>query len=171
MSMTLVSTVTVGSGGAASIDFNSIPQTGTDLFAVCSLRSTGGGIETDLFIYVNGSITQTGRWLLGDGSAASSASPSSNSARITGASATSNTFGNASVYFTNYTAATNKSFSVDAVTENNATNATQIIAAKSRADTNPITSLSFTDLGTLAQHSTVSLYLVTKGSGGATTSP
>jgi hypothetical protein len=35
----LIATTTVGSGGAASIDFTGIPQTYTDLFLVSSLRS------------------------------------------------------------------------------------------------------------------------------------
>ena len=35
----LISTITVGSGGAASIDFTSIPQTYTDLLVKISLRA------------------------------------------------------------------------------------------------------------------------------------
>ena len=44
----LIETVTVGSGGAASIEFSSIPQTYTDLKVVYSLRSTNSSVILDI---------------------------------------------------------------------------------------------------------------------------
>jgi hypothetical protein len=173
MSMTLVSTVTVGSGGAASIDFNSIPQTGTDLVVVISSRLTDATVASDLFFYINNSNTGAVRWLQGTGSATRSNNYTNTLnvwAGTNGSSSTSNTFSSATYYFPNYTSTTNKSFSIDNVTENNAAEAYQSIVAGSFATSSPITSLKFND-GTYAQHSTASLYLITKGSGGATTSP
>jgi hypothetical protein len=170
--MALVSTVTVGAGGAASIEFTSIPQTGTDLLVLVSARVTAATIASDLFFYINNSNTGVVRWLQGTGSA-SRTNFYTNSLNVwagtNGASSTSNTFSNASYYFPNYTSTTNKSFSIDNVAENNATEAYQVIVAGSFATSSPITQLKFVD-GTYAQYSTASLYTITKGSGGATVS-
>ena len=60
MTYTLISTVTVGAGGAASIDFNSIPGTYTDLLLVVSVRSTRPAATNDgLFMSINGSGSST----------------------------------------------------------------------------------------------------------------
>ena len=40
-----LSTVTVGAGGAASIDFTSIPSTYTDLQILCSLKTSYSGAQ------------------------------------------------------------------------------------------------------------------------------
>lgn len=172
MTMTLVSTTTVGSGGAANITFSSIPQTGTDLLVVLSGRVTTDGA---VGIYFNGSNSSlTNRFLRGSGSAASS-----NSASVIGYigessvdGQTANTFGNVSVYIPNYTGSTNKSFSVDAVSENNATSAYQTLVAGLWSSTAAITSLTLlpASSATFKQYSTASLYTITKGSGGATVS-
>ena len=45
---TLISSVTVGSGGASSIDFTSIPATYTDLCLVWSGRSAGSDVDTKI---------------------------------------------------------------------------------------------------------------------------
>ena len=88
-----------------------------------------------------------------------------------GANATSNTFGNTSVYIPNYAGSTNKSVSSDAVTENNATTASQQILASIWNNTSAITSIFVSDTGSnLVQNSTASLYGILRGSGGATVS-
>ena len=171
----LIQTVTVGAGGAASIDFTSIPQTGTDLLLVVSARSQNAIIYDSLFFGFNGSNSNfSARYLRADGS-----SPFSNTwsnavsdASATGNSATANTFGNFQLYIPNYTGSTNKSLSIDSVTENNATNAYQYLHAGLWANTAAITSLNFVigGGGNVGQHSTASLYLITKGSGGASVS-
>lgn len=171
MTMTLVSTVTVGAGGAASIEFTGIPQTGQDLMVVLSGRVTAAVVAADLFFYINNSNTGVVRWLRGTGSVAESKNYTNTLdvwSGTNGASSTTNTFSSASYYFSNYTSTTTKSFSIDQVTENNATESYQNIVAGSFATSSPITALKFAD-GTYAQYSTASLYTIsTTGATGAT---
>jgi len=165
--MTHISTITVGAGGAASIDFTSIPQTGTDLVILYSARST----TTVMEVWFNGSNSSaTGRQLRGSGSAASSVSFIS--PLTTNTTDTASTFANGQFYIPNYTGSANKAFSVDVVTENNATAAWQSINAATTSVTAALTSISLKAGGsdTISQYSTFSLYTITKGSGGATVS-
>lgn len=173
MTMTLVSTVTVGAGGAASIEFTGIPQTGTDLLVVFSVRSFDGSI-TYFDIRFNGDAgaNYSNRSLYGTGTTAYSDIESGSSifaiASVTPSTATANTFGNGSFYVPNYAGASAKSLSFDNVTENNATAAYQNITAGLWNSTAAITSVKiFPNASTFAQYSTASLYLITKGSGGA----
>ena len=153
----LIETVTVGSGGAANITFTSIPQTYTDLKLVMSLRNT---IDSVLgTIQFNGLSTDlTSRVLLGNGSAASSTTPAS-VIQFYGANPTSYTasvFGNVEIYIPNYAGSTNKSVSIDSVTENNATASFQSMTAGVWGATSAITQISI--LVAVAQHSSASLY-------------
>ena len=173
MSMTLISTVTVGSGGAASIAFSSIVGTATDLLLVINARSNRSLTEDGCLISFNGSTSSfTGRTLRGSGSGVSSFTTTRLLGDINGATTTSNTFANLSVYIPNYAGSTNKSFSVDSVSEANATQAWQYIIAGLWSNTAAITSVTLTpESGTaFVENSTASLYTITKGSGGATVS-
>jgi hypothetical protein len=165
MAMTLVSTVTVGSGGAASIEFTSIPATGKDLLVVLSgrLSTTNGNVN----LTVNNSGTgYSSRYLRGSGSAVVSASFSAQSVfyteqALTGTGETANTFSNNGFYFSNYTSSSAKSFSVETVTENNATEAYQVIQAGAWSGTDSISSIKLAaPSGTLVQHSSASLYII-----------
>jgi hypothetical protein len=63
------------------------------------------------------------------------------------------------IYFPNYASATNKSFSIDSVTENNATLANQFLTAGLWSNTAAITSITLLAAsGNLAYYSTASLY-------------
>ena len=176
MSMTLISTVTVGAGGSASISFTSIPQTYTDLMMVVSCRSNIASALSIMNLYLNnnGSSIYSQRNLDADGSSTGSNSASGQSTMVfpqTGASATSNTFGSASIYIPNYTNATNKSVSIDSVMENNATASYLRLTAGLFASTTTVSQLDILfSGGTIVQYSTASLYGITKGSGGATVS-
>lgn len=168
MTMKLVSTVTVGAGGASSIQFTSIPQTGTDLLLLVSGRSTNTSQAFE--IRFNGSSASlSDRYLYGSGSAAASGTDSAIYGYATQSTDTASTFGNVQIYVPNYAGSTNKSLSVDSVTENNATAALQVLTAGLWANTAAITSLSLSGF-TFAQYTTASLYTITKGSGGATVS-
>lgn len=170
MTMQLISTVTVGSGGAAAIDFTSIPQTGTDLLIVYSIRASNPSVDITLQMTFNSTTTGfTNRELFGNGSSASSQSGTRYVVAVNGNWATSNTFGNGQVYIPNYAGSTNKSFSVDSVVENNATAGKQNLFAGLWSNTAAITAVTFTG-DTFLQYSTASLYTITKGSGGATVS-
>jgi len=165
MTMTLVSTATVGAGGAASIEWTGIPATGTDLLIVTSLRSTGNSVARLTFNATG--TTYTERILQGDGGTASSFTETNFAGHIVPSTHTASTFGNSTIYIPNYAGSTAKSFSIDSVSENNATTAYQNLIAGSWNGTGSITSISIT-ASNLAQYSTASLYTITKGSGGAT---
>jgi len=165
MTMTLVSTVTT-SGTTYDITFSSIPQTGTDLYLVCSLRSIQSSL--DFFKIAPNGVVPSHRYLYGSGSAASSSTNASQLVNVVpGSSYTANTFGNISAYIPNYTSSAQKSISIDAVAENNATATGMAISAALSTTSSAITTLNISMYDAFAAGSTVSLYTVTKGSGGA----
>jgi hypothetical protein len=171
LAMTLISTTTVGAGGAASIDFTSIAASWTDLYMVLSVRTSGATIGGSTLIRFNGSSANLSyRLLQGNGASAATYTATDGETGFTSAaSSTSNTFANNSIYIPNYAGSTNKSFSADTVTENNATTAYQGIYAGLWSNTAAITSISLVPAsGTFVQYSTASLYGILKGSGGAT---
>lgn len=178
MAITLISTVVVGAGGAASIDFTSIPGTYTDLMVVMSARNSsnvGAGSGRDIKININASgigTSITNRILYGNGSTAASATNTTAQAGFTVANdETASTFSNNSIYFPNYAGATNKSFSIDTVHELNATGNIMGILAGLWSNTAAITSLSFTmsSGGNFQQYSSATLYGITKGSSSGVT--
>jgi hypothetical protein len=172
MAITLISTVTVGAGGQASIDFTSIPSTYTDLMVVLSARTTNAAAGDAILVAFNGVTTNlSSRRLQGDGSSATSSTYASAFQPIVdGNTSTASTFGNYTMYIPNYAGSTNKSFSVDAVNENNATAATQQIWAGLWSQTTAINQLTFTGQSVnFVQYSTASLYGITKGSSGGVT--
>jgi hypothetical protein len=171
MTMTLIETKTLASA-AASIEFTSIPQDGTDLVVLVSGRSARALVIDGVGVYFNGSTTgYTGRRLFGSGSSVGSDTTYLGMPWMTAANATSNTFGNAAIYIPNYTGSTNKSFSIDGVGENNATDTYQGIGAGLWSNTAAITSLAITgETSTNLQiGTTISLYKITKGSDGIVT--
>lgn len=155
----LIQTITVGSGGAANIEFTSIPQTYTDLHLVISGRSADTIIACQ--VEFNGSTSShSGRFLEGDGSTVYSYTTTSTiGAFITKSSDTASTFGSASIYIPNYTSSNHKSFSVDTTTENNATTAYPALFAKLWSNTSAITSILLKpQVANFAQYSSASLY-------------
>ncbi len=162
----------------ASITFSSIPQTYTDLVLVWSTRtSRTGDINADIALRFNGSTSGYNlRSLLGTGSSAVSrtnpvGTTGINDVLAPASSTTANTFGSGMAYIPNYTSSTAKSVSIDVTNENNATsNYTQIIAG-TWSGTDPITSVSLTDLNSanFVQYSSATLYGVLKGSDGIVT--
>ena len=150
------------------IDFTSIPQDYTDLLVLVSAREDGAVITGDVQIWPNlSSSNASQRSLIGTGSSTSSSSGSNLYVRETGASATANTFSNSYVYIPNYTSSAFKSFSIDAVSENNGTEAGQLIQAGLWSVTDPITSLRFvSNFGQFISGTSASLYGITAGSDG-----
>jgi len=159
-----ISTVTVGSGGSSAIEFTNIPQNYTDLIVKLSLRDNfTGGVADDLLLTINGSTASfSNRYIYGNGSNAFSGTAYGNLAGTTASNATSNTFSNVEVYFPNYAGSTNKSYSVDAVSENNATEAYIHMIAGLRSNTDAITSLKFSTSYTMQQYSSATLYGIRK---------
>ena len=161
---TLISSVTVGSGGAASIDFTSIPSTYTDLLVKLSGRSSrSAAVGEEFYLTFNGSTANySEKQARGDGSTAIGQSFSGSSIQQVaqpGAGATANTFGNWEFYIPNYAGSNVKSISLDGVTENNATQSYTYLEAGFWADTAAITSIKISAGSYLAvQYSTAYLY-------------
>jgi hypothetical protein len=172
--MKLIQTVTVGSGGIGSVEFNSIPQTYTDLVLVASTRISDAAVSQP-WIRFNGDTgsSYTSSWLQGTGGAAASSNLASTiliCMNTPGSNATANTFSNNVVYIPNYTSSATKTLSSDAVDENNAASAFQRIHAGLWNNTSAITQIVIGPNGTsFVQNSVFSLYGVLKGSDGITT--
>lgn len=165
MTMTVIQHIELGSA-QATIEFTSVNQTYTDLYLVYSLRSNTSG-NTEFYLKLN-STNPTQRHLRGNGASALSNTNDFQIAPATGQ--TSNTFGNGQIYIPNYTGTTQKSASVDNVTENNATTAFQSIYASLYNVTTAVTSIQITDIyGQWVAGSSATLYGITKGSDGTTT--
>jgi hypothetical protein len=148
---------------AASVTFSNIPQSGyTDLKVVMSVRGTEANVGNAQYLSINGSSGSTnftGRFAQGNGATAYSGTNNQYIGDVTNANATANTFSSIEVYFPNYTSSNNKSYSMDAVTENNATTAYATIHAGLWSQTAAITSLGFSPAGgTYVLGSTFSLY-------------
>lgn len=159
-----IAAVTVGSGGASSIDFTSIPSTYTDLFLVHSLRSDN--TEDYYGLQFNSSSSSfSSRSIQGDGSSASSATRSDNFfvGTVAQSTLTASVFSNGQIYIPNYAGSTNKSFSYDAVQENNATSSLSELFAGLWSNTAAITSVKLVkNSGNFVQHSTATLYGISK---------
>lgn len=158
-----IASVTVGAGGAASIEFTNIPATYTDLLLKFSLR---GDIDSGtILVYFNGSTSNlSSRQIYGTGSGAASNSSATDIRTWGGQNQslyTSNTFANAEMYIPNYAGNTNKSVSIDGVNENNATEAYTSLAAGLWANTSAITSIKL-DNNNFVQYSTAVLYGISK---------
>jgi len=140
--MELITSVTVGSGGAASVTLpatGTIPQTYTDLYLVISARTNRSNVADGFLIKPNNT-TPTVKYITGDGSTAYSGTNYSGIAPA--ANATASTFGSCSAYFPNYANTSNyKSFSVDDVSENNATAAYATLSANLYSSNSAITTI------------------------------
>jgi hypothetical protein len=171
--MKLIESKTLVSSQAA-IEFTSIPQDGTDLVVLFSARTADTAAGPAGQIFFNGSTAGLSeRSLEGDGSGRSSFTTSFGYAgTINWTGTTANTFSSSAIYIPNYTGSTNKSFSVDSVTENNATLSVQTITAGLWSNTEAITSITLRRNGAtfdLLAGTTASLYKITKGSDGIVT--
>ncbi len=160
-----IATVTVGSGGAANIEFTSIPQTYTDLFLKLSARSTSSSPE-GVNLKINSITTgYTSRFISGSGSSAGSGTRTTYpgwdiASVINYSTTTSSTFSTVEVYIPNYTSSNAKSASSESVQETNATLAYMYILAHLQTSTAAITNITLTvqDASNFVQHTTATLY-------------
>lgn len=155
----LIASSTVGSGGAASIDFTSIPSTYTDLCIKVSVRNSS--TQDQVIMKVNGSATSlSSRLLYGNGSSAASASLTTGYVGTSvNSSITASVFNNMEIYIPNYAGSSNKSASSDSVMENNGTLSYAVLNAWLWSNTAAITSISLSpDSGNFIQYSTAYLY-------------
>jgi hypothetical protein len=169
MGYQLIETVTVGSGGAASIEFTGIPQDGVDLGLVLSGRANGSEAGSVMRMRINsdGGSNYTVVRLYGVGSGAYSDEITNNylyrGFYMPGTESTANTFGSLEIKISNYTSSTGKSISFDSVTENNASGAYQVIASGLWTGTSGVTSIMIepNSVNDFVQYSTASLYKIT----------
>jgi hypothetical protein len=164
-----IASVTVGSGGASSMSFSSIPSTYTDLVIKISARSTATGDDNMRVKFNSDSgVTYSNRNLWGNGSAATSESVSGTgnllgdfaSGYLPNSLSTASTFNNFEIYIPNYAGSTQKSASIDNVSENNSasTYIRTSLGAGLRADTSAINAITITCFNNFVQYSTATLY-------------
>jgi hypothetical protein len=171
---TKIATITVGSGGAATMAFTSIPQTYTDLCIKMSARGTNTNGETRVTFNAI-SANYDVRVLYGDGSTAASTNYlASTTLQLLGSNNRSSSgasiFSSTELYIPNYAGSTNKSLLVDAVTEDNVTSGSTTQAGLHvglSANTAAITSVTLAAALNFAQYSTATLYGVTSLGAGA----
>ena len=173
MTMQVIQHQELGSA-QASITFSSIPQTYTDLMLVYSVRADNTNVPySNTELQLNGSSANfSSRRMFGGGSGAGESYTATNIAGlVSSANATSNTFGSTTLYLPNYTGSTNKSYSIESVSENNGTTAYQEIIAGLWSQTTAITSLTIKPESTrnFVAFSSATLYGILRGSDGITT--
>jgi hypothetical protein len=134
--MQLIAKQTVGAGGAASVTFDNIPNSYTDLKLVMSARATrtGTDISTSAGVTFNGDNGSYYSDKMIEGGFGSTRSASDSGTRferfdIPSDDATSSTFSNSEMYIVNYTSTNPKSVSYESVTENNASGAYMYLAS------------------------------------------
>ena len=158
----LIASSTVGSGGAASIDFTSIPNTFTDLCIVYSLRTSSG--TNNCSISINGSTSNfSQKQLGGDGSGTYTASRTDNLNALlaNGTGYSSTIWASNQIYIPNYAGSANKPFASESATENNGTGADLVMRAHLWSNTAAITSVGISAAngsGSFVQYSTAYLY-------------
>ena len=168
-----IETVTVGSGGAASITFSAIAAVWTDLYLLVSIRESrtdvgsAGGVSWTLRF--NGVTTNQSQRDLRYNPSGSTPSSSADSLfymlSCTGFD-TANTFSSGGITIPNYAGSTNKSFSAENLGENNG-NSGGRMSGGLWSSTDAITSISLhPSTGTFVQFSSASLYGITAGSDG-----
>ena len=164
---TLISSVTVGSGGAANITFSSIPATYTDLVVKMSLRTLHTNGPDDWYVRVNNVSTgsvYSYKLLWGTGAAAGNQQGSSQNEIYAGFvdwnNSTASTFASAEMYFPNYANTSYaKSISIDGAYEQNGTTAYAYLNAALYNQTTAISSIQIVGYNAnWAQYTTAYLY-------------
>jgi len=157
---------------SSSVTFTSIPQTYTDLQLVISSRTTNAATREQMFINPNGSTTNNNRIVLFGYDNTTPASGAGTDRLVgwkNGGTSTANTFSNISIYFPNYTSSNNKSFSTDAVAENNSSSSWIVnFGASLWSSSAAITSIEIAcETSTFASGSTFYLYGISNVTSGS----
>jgi hypothetical protein len=174
--MQLISSVTVGAGGASSMVFSSIPQTFTDLFVLVSARHTN---PFNNYLVAQLNSTTSGYKFRGINANGSSVNSFTNATggyngagmyfgNIGGTDYTANVFSNCQLLIPNYTGAVAKQGIGEGLFENNDTVAQMMTVTCQSTVTAAVTTLTLIPASTtFPQYSTAYLYGILKGSGGA----
>jgi len=160
-------TVTVGSGGAGSVTFSSIPQTYTDLLVKISARDSYAGYNPDVGYTINGDggANYSNTRLFGSGTYTASDQQANRTiglwGMLPGSLETTNVFGSIDFYISNYTGSNYKQIIVDGVTEGNYSTASggwQDLYATMWRGTAAVSSITFFSASSIVQYSKFSLY-------------
>lgn len=164
-----IQSVTVGSGGQASLEFTNIPATYTDLAVLISPRNeTTSGQMT--MVFNNSTTSDYNRSKVfgesgGEYAGSSTGQTVFNYIDLPLSSYGANSFGNVFVYIPNYAGSLRKSFSVDSVeTNGNVTTCYVEFHGGIRTNTDAITNVKFAinDGNDFNQHTTAVLYGIKK---------
>jgi len=164
----LISSVTVGSGGSASMVFTSIPATYTDLIVKLSAKTNRTTDYVDDFRlsfnssssgYITRALSNYNGTVRSDQNASASYI-NAFAATANHSSATPTTFCNSKIYIPNYTSSAYKSVVIDSVTEQDGTQTWQTLHGDMWQNTAAITSITLIpDVGTVfTEFSTAYLY-------------
>lgn len=161
-----IQTITVGSGGASSIDFTSIPATYTDLQLVFTTRCTTAALTVSTLMRLNNDTSANYSWkeffqnpVDGYGSTGNLSASSVNAGMGVGATATASTFSNSSAYIPQYTDSAAKSVLVESSASNNTQNSDGGLYAGYWTGTAAINQVTlFPTTGNFVQYSTATLY-------------
>jgi len=144
---TAIASTTVGSGGAATVTFSSIPQTYKNLIIKVSARNARTDVVAELRWTVNGNSTSySNRLIQGNGSTVSGGTTATTlfySGEINASTSTASIFGSADIYIPDYTGGNYKNVSADTVSENNAASAYATLTNGLWSNTAAITSIAF----------------------------
>jgi hypothetical protein len=160
------------SGTAASITFNNIPQSFTDLQIVLSTRIDAGSGNYGVRFNADATNSYSWTYLTGNGASASSGRLGSASlnelvvGQINGTDTTASTFSSTLVYIPNFTNSNFKQVIADGVRENNGTTGVQIFDASLWLKTAAISAITIRPYGgngNFIANSTFTLYGITKG--------
>jgi hypothetical protein len=158
----LISSSTVGSGGASSVTFSSIPSSYTDLVVQVSARSTESDNGSSLRFYFNGDTGNIlGIELRAIGSSIASYTISNAQVGYVGASQSrASSFGSATLYVPNYRSSNVKLSSGDvALSSATTTENYLVMSIRSWAVTDAVTSVTLlSGIGNWVQYSTFCLY-------------
>ena len=164
----LIASNTVGSGGAATISFSSIPNTYTDLCLKLSLRSYTSGTSRALNITFNNNTgaNYSTKFAYGYASGTAVGGTSGETSMYVGlyggTSYLTNTFSNIELYLPNYLSSSNKSISSDSVVENSSTTNYVAFWAGVWSQTTAISSIEILGSTNFVQYSTAHLYGIVK---------
>ena len=162
---TKIESVTVGSGGVASVSFSSIPATYTNLVIKGSMRmdlSSANAWNYNTITFNGSSSSYTGKYVSGNNTSILNGSPTAIYAYGNTQTASANIFSNFEIYVPNYTSSSYKSVSVDGVTEQNGGDGLCNLGAYLWSNTSAITSITITPIVTnVMQYSTFTLYGIT----------
>lgn len=167
-----IATVTVGSGGASSIDFTSIPGTYTDLLLVTSLRVNRASNVSTIKVEFNGDTTAANytykrlqaenSTVYSDGTGSGLPSGQADFLMTNAGNSTASTFSNGLIYIPNYTSSNQKIISTDvsAIQNSSTSGLTTTLYAARWSQTSTITSIKLSDIvaSTILQYSTATLY-------------